>query len=85
MIKKQINKDEIENLPSGKYEGEICLVDNVLDIEQIFQEINSEKFLGVDTETKPSFKKGVSHKSSLIQIATSKKVYLFRIHKITQK
>ena len=44
MIKKQINKDEIENLPSGKYEGEICLVDNVLDIEQIFQEINSEKF-----------------------------------------
>jgi ribonuclease D len=82
MVKKQINKDEIENLPSGKYEGEICLVDNVLDIEQIFQEINSEKFLGVDTETKPSFKKGVSHKTSLIQIATSKKVYLFRIHKM---
>ena len=44
MVKKQINKDEIENLPSGKYEGEICLVDNVLDIEQIFREINSEKF-----------------------------------------
>mgnify|MGYP006157311079 CR=1 FL=1 len=82
MIKKQINKDEIEVLPSGKYEGEICLVDNIKNIEDIFKEINLEKFVGVDTETKPSFKKGVTHKTSLIQIATSKKVYLFRIHKL---
>jgi ribonuclease D len=82
MIKKQINKEEIELLPSGKYEGEICLVDTLDNIDEIFAEINLEKFVGVDTETKPSFKKGVTHKTSLIQIATSKKVYLFRIHKL---
>jgi len=37
--------------------------------------------LGFDTETKPSFTKGLSHRVSLLQLATNTDAYLFRLHK----
>ncbi len=82
MFKKQISKEEILNYPIGKFEGEIVLVDIESQINDAIKEIAQEKIIGLDTETRPSFTKGTSYKTSLVQIATSKKVFLFRLNKI---
>ncbi len=46
--------------------------------------INKQPIVGFDTETRPSFKKGISNKVSLIQFATNRHAILFRLikHKI---
>jgi ribonuclease D len=82
MFPRSITKDEIKELPIEKFEGEIILIDEAENAAKAFTEIALEKVIGIDTETKPAFKKGVFHKTALIQIATTKKVFLFRLNKI---
>ena len=82
ILKKEITKDEVNVLTLGKFEGEILVVDNPEKLEGAIEDIENENIIGVDTETKPTFKKGEFNNTSLIQIATRKKVYLFRLNKI---
>lgn len=81
-MKKKINKFEINDLALGKFEGEIVVVDCKEKIKDFIEEIKHEELIGVDTETRPTFRKGALNKTALIQIATRKKVYLFRLNKI---
>jgi ribonuclease D len=74
-----ISKDEIANLPIGFYEGDICLVRTPEDVERAREDLSQELFVGFDTETRPSFKKGKNHSPSLVQAATARTVYLFRL------
>ncbi len=46
------------------------------------KELEREKVLGFDTETRPAFKKGEKYKVSLLQLATDSKAYLFRLNKL---
>lgn len=81
-MKTQITKSEVNDLPLGKFEGEITVIDNMKKISDAIEEIKQENIIGVDTETRPTFKKGTFNKTALVQIATRKKVYLFRLNKI---
>lgn len=81
-MEKSICKEEINRLPIVKYAGEIVIVDNTTTFQEAIKEISRYKVVGFDTETRPSFKKGVSYNVSLLQLATSKKVYLFRLKKL---
>jgi ribonuclease D len=81
-LRTRITKSEINDLPLGKFEGEIILVDKEDEIIDSIKKIKLERIIGVDTETRPTFKKGDLNKTALIQIATEKKVYLFRLNKI---
>lgn len=58
------------------------MVDNMTAFESVMPVLFKEKYLGFDTETKPSFRKGHKNKVSLIQFATADTAYLFRINKI---
>lgn len=82
MFPRSISKDEIKELPIKRFEGEIILIDKAEDAISAFEEISKEKIIGIDTETKPAFKKGVFHKTALIQVAITGKVFLFRLNKI---
>ncbi|MDH5382522.1 MAG: 3'-5' exonuclease domain-containing protein 2, partial [Cyclobacteriaceae bacterium] len=62
-----------------EFRGEIVIIDNIDDQERHASELLSEEFLGFDTESRPAFKKGVIYPVSLIQFATQKKAYLFRL------
>lgn len=77
-----ISKDEIKEMPVGKYEGITTLIDDPSLIKSATSVIEKETIIGIDTETKPSFKKGVSHNTSLVQIACSEEVFLFRLNQI---
>jgi len=49
------------------------------DLEQALHLIRGEHVVGLDTETKPAFKKGQSHLPCLVQIAAASVVYLFQL------
>ena len=44
--------------------------------------LKTQQIVGVDTETRPSFKRGMTHKVALLQIATSDVCFLFRLNRI---
>ncbi len=81
-MKTEITKAEVNELPLGKFEGEIIVLDTPIKITDAIEEIENENIIGVDTETRPTFKKGALNKTALVQIATRKKVYLFRLNKM---
>ena len=80
MINFAITREELNELPIGGWEGETILIDRPEDVESAIQAINKEPIIGIDTETRPAFKKGVVYHISLIQIATRDCTYLFRIN-----
>lgn len=46
------------------------------------QALRKSSLLGIDTETRPAFKKGVSHKVALLQICDGQVCFLFRLNQI---
>lgn len=80
-MRTEITKAEVNELPLGKFEGEIVIVDTPVHMADAIEDINRENIVGIDTETRPTFTKGRMNKTALIQIATRKKVYLFRLNK----
>lgn len=81
--KETITNEEVEALPLLEYhDGKIVLVDTVRDAFAACNELSKATVLGFDTETRPSFKKGVSYKIALMQISMGNVCYLFRLNKI---
>jgi len=80
--KKAISNEEINELELSKYSGNIILVENKEALNNAAQEIKKCPILGIDTETKPSFKKGKLNPVALLQIATDKCVYIIRLNKV---
>ncbi len=80
MFPQQITKEEVNLLPLQKYEGKVVVITDREKLKEAIVEIRQEQAVGFDTETKPAFKKGVWHHISLLQIASSQKVYLFRLN-----
>lgn len=82
MIQKKISKEEVNELPLGQFEGKIILVETDEQIQEAADELSRHSLIGFDTETRPSFRKGVQYQVSLLQLATSEVAYLFRLHQI---
>ena len=79
---KFVSKDEIKNYSIEKFTGKIHVIEKQNDISEAYSFLKKQKILGFDTESKPTFKKGVSSKVSLIQFTTDDQAFLFRINKI---
>lgn len=77
----QIENEALKELPQLMFNGELITVDSKEMLEEVAPEIARHNIVGFDTETKPSFKKGVRNKVSLIQISTEDKCYLIRVQK----
>ena len=82
MFRKSITKAELNELELNKYTGEIVLVDQEEDVQAAVSEIIEDDLVGIDTEARPAFKRGQYNPLALIQIATSKRVFLFRTNKV---
>ena len=74
-----ISRDDLANLPIRRYEGEVRMVATARDLDDAIADIRSERVVGLDTETRPSFRKGESHLPCLVQAATARAVYLFQL------
>ncbi|MCX7861908.1 MAG: 3'-5' exonuclease domain-containing protein 2 [Bacteroidales bacterium] len=63
-----------------KFQGEIIVTSATSqNFSYALSLLNKHQVIGFDTETKPSFKKGVNHLPSLIQLATPSVVILYQI------
>ncbi|KJF43287.1 3'-5' exonuclease [Draconibacterium sediminis] len=82
MFKEKISNEELTGLPLKRFEGQIFLVDSLQQVKYAMEELNGASIIGFDTETKPSFKKGVVNKVALLQLSTKNKAFLFRINRI---
>lgn len=78
-IPASISRENLANLPIRRYEGEIRLVAAPRDFDDAIADLRSERVVGLDTETRPAFRKGESHLPCLVQAATARAVYLFQL------
>lgn len=74
-----LTREAINQLPIRQYEGPVELVRTETEARRAVTRLRTEPFLGFDTETRPSFRKGESYLPSLVQLAAPDKVYLFQL------
>ena len=74
-----ITNDQTAELPSAHFDGRIVVVDREEQIEAACRDLASHRIIGFDTETRPSFKAGVTNKVSLLQLSTPTHCYLIRL------
>ena len=82
IIYNKFDKKSIAELPTVTFPGKTVVVMSESEAEKAVDFLLSNDILGVDTETRPSFKKGESHMVSLLQVSTSNICFLFRLHHI---
>jgi ribonuclease D len=74
-----IDKATIQELPITHFEGEVIIVDHPTHVAPAIEYLSQHTILGVDTEARPSFKRGVHYPTALVQVATLERCYLFRL------
>lgn len=82
MFKSKITKEEVNQMPIVAFDGKIIIIDDVSKVVPAIEILRQSNFVGIDTETKPSFTRGLHHKVSLVQISTLESCFLFRLNKI---
>lgn len=75
----RIAKELIQNLPLTRFEGEVIIVDRPEQVAEAVAYLGVQTMIGVDTEARPSFKRGVHYPTALVQISTEERCYLFRL------
>ncbi|MBP5642126.1 MAG: 3'-5' exonuclease domain-containing protein 2 [Paludibacteraceae bacterium] len=74
-----ISKDLVQWMPLVRFDGEVIIVDEQSKIPDSIEYLSAQSVLGVDTETRPSFTRGVRYPTALVQVATTERCYLFRL------
>lgn len=80
-FRSNIEKTEINEMPVAAFEGRIITIDTPEATDKAMKALSGERIVGIDTETRPSFRKGVQHKVSLIQLSTADTCFLIRLNR----
>ena len=78
----KISNEQTALLPAVELRGEIHIVEHERDIAAACKTLAEQPVIGFDTETRPSFRPGVTFRVSLLQLSTPTVCYLFRLNKI---
>lgn len=78
----RFDKKEISLLPRAIFGGRIFTIQTESEANKAVDYLLSFKLLGVDTETRPSFKKGKVNSVALLQVSTEDTCFLFRLNRI---
>lgn len=76
-----MSPEDINSLPPLDLSPELRLILTPAEARDAVAALMNETVLGFDTETRPSFQKGEFYHVALVQLATEKTVYLFRLCK----
>lgn len=76
----KFDKEAIYELPQVLFTGRIIVITSEKKAEKAVDFLLKQSILGVDTETRPVFRKGQSYKVSLLQVATHDTCFLFRLN-----
>ncbi len=81
MYRPRITKAELNTLPPTSFPGKITIIDRKEHIIPAISFLQEQDTVGIDTETRPSFVKGIRFPVALLQIATQEHCFLFRLNK----
>ena len=65
IVRRTIDKDELKELPKTVFPGRIYVIQSEAETEKAVAYLQSRPVIGIDSETRPSFTKGQSHKVAL--------------------
>jgi ribonuclease D len=87
MTKKQtiyqtISKADVAEMPKVAFPGRIFVIYTEEETRKAVDFLATQRIVGVDTETRPSFKRGQMHKVALLQVSTLDTCFLFRLNRI---
>lgn len=82
IIRPSIDKSRVAQLPQASFPGRIYLIQSEAEAEKAVAYLLTQGVVGIDSETKPSFKKGQTHKVALLQVATQTQCFLFRLNNL---
>ena len=71
IVRRTINKDEVKELPKTVFPGRIYVIQSETETEKAVAYLQSRSVIGIDSETRPSFTKGQSHKVALLLFSVS--------------
>ena len=74
-----INKELVQVMPVAAFEGEVIVVDREEQVHEAVEYLRTQQVIGVDTEARPSFQRGIHYPTALVQIASHERCYLFRL------
>ena len=80
IIRRSIDKEDVKDMPKAAFPGEIHVVQTPQEAERAAAYLKKCPILGIDSETRPSFTKGHSHKVALLQVASEEHCFLFRLN-----
>lgn len=69
-------------LPTVTFSGRLFLVDSPSDVVKATAYLSKFSRIGLDTETRPAFKKGVVHRVALLQLSTEDTTFLIRLNRV---
>lgn len=79
-IYNKFDKARINGLPRALFQGRIVVVLSESEAQKAVDFLLTQPILGIDTETRPSFKKGVVHNVALLQVSAKDICFLFRLN-----
>ena len=79
VIYSKFDKARIQQLPRALFEGRIVVVLSESEAAKAVDYLLSQPVIGIDTETRPSFRKGVKYYVSLLQVSSRDICFLFRL------
>lgn len=79
-IYNKFDKRRITDLPRVLFEGRVIVIISPGETRRAVDYLLSQPILGIDTETRPSFKKGKVNVVSLLQVSTYDTCFLFRLN-----
>ena len=79
----KLTKDQINAMPLVRYEGKIHVLSSQDDIQESVDYLMTQKVIGFDTETRPTFTKGSANAPSLVQLAGEKAVFIYQLDDIS--
>jgi ribonuclease D len=81
-LPRTISREDVINLPIRRCELEIVLIESLEQLDHAMVELRKESVVGLDTETRPAFRKGEVHLPALVQVGASRAVYLFPLQRM---
>ncbi|KPK35986.1 MAG: hypothetical protein AMJ65_16900 [Phycisphaerae bacterium SG8_4] len=75
----RMTKEQINAHPIGKYQGRVHVIQRPEQVEKAVRQLEKEKVLGFDTETRPTFRVGQSYLPAVLQLAGEQAVYIFQL------
>lgn len=75
-------KQYISTLPKAEFQGKIVIIHSQREVKAAVDFLRKQTIVGVDTETRPSFRRGLTYQVALLQISTLDICFLFRLNMI---